>query len=207
MWRNCVKGAVLAGAIALCGTASFAQPTTSGKSTDATLVLAGGCFWGVEAVFEHVNGVRSVVSGYARYETRTSRSDVPIEAVRIVYDPSLVARQQLLEIFFTVAHDPTSRDAQGPDRGPEYRAVVFHENEDDRGASEAYRAQLERQRRFTRPIITEIQPLASFVIAEPAHQDYASRHPNDAYIVQNDAPKLSHLQRQFPALYRSSRVP
>jgi len=199
--------AVAASAAAVCATVAVAQPVTSGKSADATLVLAGGCFWGVEAVFEHVNGIRSVVSGYARYETRTSRSDVPIEAVRIVYDPSLVARQQLLEIFFTVAHDPTSRDAQGPDRGPEYRAVVFHENEDDRGASEAYRAQLERQRRFTRPIVTEIQPLASFVIAEPAHQDYAARHPNDAYIVQNDAPKLSHLQRQFPALYRSRRAP
>ena len=133
MWY--VKGAVVAGAIALCGTAPFAQPTRS-TSPDATLVLAGGCFWGVEAVFEHVNGVRSVVSGYARYETRSSRSDVPVEAVRIVYDPTIVARQQLLEIFFTVAHDPTSRDAQGPDRGPEYRAVVFHETDEDRSASE-----------------------------------------------------------------------
>lgn len=155
MWRRCVKGAVVVGAVALCDTASFAQPTRS-SSPDAMLVLAGGCFWGVEAVFEHVNGVRSVVSGYARYQTRTSRSDVPIEAVRIVYDPTLVARQQLLEVFFAVAHDPTSRDAQGPDRGPAYRAVVFHENEDDRSASEAYRAQLEQQKRFTRPIVTEI---------------------------------------------------
>ncbi len=193
--------------IALCSTTAVAQPAVGGKSAEATLVLAGGCFWGVEAVFEHVIGVRSVVSGYARYETRASRSEVPIEAVRIVYDPTLVARGQLLEIFFNVAHDPTSRDRQGPDIGPEYRAVVFHENEDDRRASEAYRARLARQQQVTRPIVTEIQPLASFMIAESHHQDYAARHPNDAYIVQNDAPKLSNLQRQFPALFRSSRAP
>ncbi|MGH7712653.1 MAG: peptide-methionine (S)-S-oxide reductase MsrA [Gemmatimonadaceae bacterium] len=189
---------------------AIAQPTPApSKPVEATLVLAGGCFWGVEAVFEHLQGVRSVTSGYAQYGTRNSasRSDVPIEAVRIVYDPMRVTHRQLLEVFFGVAHDPTSRDRQGPDDGPEYRAVVFHTTERERDASEAYRAELVKLKRFPRPIVTEVQPLASFKVAEAFHQDYAARHPNEPYIIHNDAPKLLRLKQLYSMLYRDERAP
>ncbi|HJR58913.1 MAG TPA: peptide-methionine (S)-S-oxide reductase MsrA [Vicinamibacterales bacterium] len=171
---------------------------------EATAVLAGGCFWGVEAVFEHVRGVRSVTSGYARY---THASSPPrIEAVRIVYDPSRVSYRQLLEVFFLVAHDPTSMDRQGPDAGSEYRAAVLHETSAERDAAEAFVAELTRTGEFARPIVTEIRELDTFRTAEPGHQDYAARHPADPYVLQNDAPKLSRLQRRFPSLYQAERA-
>lgn len=170
---------------------------------EATAVLAGGCFWGVEAVFEHVRGVRSVTSGYARYPDATSPAR--IEAVRIVYDPSRLSYRQLLEIFFLVAHDPTSRDRQGPDAGPEYRAVVLHTTPAERQAAEAYIAELAAARRFGGAIVTEVQALAAFSVAEPFHQDYAERHPEAAYVVQNDLPKLARLRALFPALYEVRR--
>jgi peptide-methionine (S)-S-oxide reductase len=132
---------------------------------------------------------------------------VPIEAVRIAYDPKAITHRQLLEVFFSIAHDPTSRDRQGPDAGPEYRAVVFHASDDEQKGSEAYREELSRQGRFARPIVTEVRRLVDFQIAEPFHQDYASRHPNDPYIVYNDAPKLVRLKQQFPALYQEQRAP
>lgn len=178
------------------------------QANHTMLVLAGGCFWGVEAVFEHVRGVHSVTSGYARYGSpNEDHSPVPIEAVRITYDPNVITHRQLLEVFFTIAHDPTSRDRQGPDAGPEYRAVVFNASDKEQKASEAYRDELTRQGRFARPIATEVRRLADFQIAEPFHQDYASRHPNDPYIVYNDAPKLVRLKQQFPALYQEQRAP
>lgn len=173
-----------------------------------TLVLAGGCFWGVEAVFEHIRGVQSVTSGYARYgQPNEDHSPVPIEAVRITYDPKVITHRQLLEVFFLVAHDPTSRDRQGPDVGPEYRAVVFHASDLEQKESEAYVADLSRQGRFKHPIATEVRRLAGFEIAELFHQDYASKHPTDPYIVYNDEPKLVHLKQRFPALYQEQRAP
>jgi peptide-methionine (S)-S-oxide reductase len=156
-------------------------------------VFAGGCFWGVEAVFEHLRGVHSAVSGYASGQ---------IEAVRISYDPAEISYRELLEVFFTIAHDPTQRDHQGPDAGPEYRAVVYYLEGSERQAAETYVAELERAHVFTRPIVTEIQPLGDFRVAESFHQDYAARHPKDLYIVSNDLPKLERLRRQFPRLYR-----
>lgn len=178
------------------------------QSSDATLVLAGGCFWGVEAVFEHIRGVQSVTSGYASYGSpNEDHSLLPIEAVRIAYDPQVITHRQLLDVFFTIAHDPTSRDRQGPDAGPEYRAVVFNASAEEQTASEAYRDELTRQGRFARPIVTEVRRLAAFEIAEPFHQDYAARHPNEPYIVYNDAPKLVRLKQQFPALYQEQRAP
>jgi peptide-methionine (S)-S-oxide reductase len=183
--------------------------TAQGKPAESTMYLAGGCFWGVEAVFEHLRGVQSVTSGYARYGKPKSDSDspVPIETVRIVYDPTRITQRQLLEVFFSVAHDPTSKDRQGPDIGPEYRAVVFYESEQDRKSSEAFRAELSHSGRFSRPIVTEIQALGAFSIAEALHQDYAARNPNEAYIVINDAPKLARLKQQFPQLYQEKRAP
>ena len=187
---------------------TVALSAVASQPSSDTLVLAGGCFWGVEAVFEHVRGVQSVTSGYASYGSpNEDHSPVPIEAVRVTYDPKVITHRQLLEVFFTIAHDPTSRDRQGPDAGPEYRAVVFNASDEEQQASEAYRDELTRQRRFARPIATEVRRLADFQIAEPFHQDYASRHPNDAYIVYNDAPKLVRLKQQFPALYQEQRAP
>lgn len=183
------------------------QDARAASSTDATAVFAGGCFWGVEAVFEHVRGVRSVISGYARHNAGQSRSEVPTEAVRITYDPSTVTFEQLLDVFFTIAHDPTSRDRQGPDEGPEYRAVVYYENAEQHTAAEAYVAAAGAWRRFGAAIVTEIRSLGSFRVAEPFHQNYAAQHPADPYIVYNDLPKLRHLQQTFPALYQKNRAP
>lgn len=171
---------------------------TGAPSTDATAVFAGGCFWGVEAVFEHVRGVRSVASGYA---------DEGIEAVRIVYAPDQVSYEDLLSVFFRVAHDPTQRDHQGPDVGPEYRAVVYYRTAEQHQRVTTYIAELERSRRFPGPIVTEVRALGTFRVAETFHQDYAARHPDDPYIVVNDAPKMLLLRRAFPALYRESAGP
>ena len=175
---------------------------------ESTAILAGGCFWGVEMTFEHVRGVRSVTSGFARYRTADgSASAAPVEAVQIVYDPSVVTYRQLLEVFFAIAHDPTSRDRQGPDAGPEYRAIVYHDDAEQKATADAYVGELGASGRFQRPIVTEIQPLRRFVAAEAFHQDYGARHPNEPYIVQNDAPKLLALRQKFPALYVDRRAP
>jgi peptide-methionine (S)-S-oxide reductase len=163
----------------------------------ATAVLAGGCFWGVEEVFEHTRGVRSATSGY---------TDGVIEAVRVVYDTTQVSYRELLQVFFTIAHDPTSRDHQGPDVGPEYRAVVYYLDAAQEAAARAMVAELTAAHRFSRPIVTEIRALKSFREAEAFHQDYALRHPGDPYIVINDLPKLERLRREFPRLYREQRA-
>jgi peptide-methionine (S)-S-oxide reductase len=124
-----------------------------------------------------------------------------------VYDPSRVGYRQLLEVFFTVAHDPTSRDRQGPDAGPEYRAAVLYQSSAERETASAFMAELKRSGRFTQPIVTELRQLSAFSVAEAFHQDYGARHPDDPYIVRNDAPKLVHLQESFPALYQDRRSP
>ncbi|HTL05735.1 MAG TPA: peptide-methionine (S)-S-oxide reductase MsrA [Gemmatimonadales bacterium] len=162
-------------------------------SGEATAVFAGGCFWGVESVFEHVHGVRAAVSGYA---------DGMIEAVRLRYDPEQVSYRELLEVFFLIAHDPTQRDRQGPDVGPEYRAVVYYGSPEQRQAVMGYLAELEGSHRFSKPIVTEVRPLGPFRVAEPFHQNYAVRHAKDPYIVINDAPKLERLRRAYPGLFQ-----
>ena len=171
---------------------------------DAAAILAGGCFWGTEAVYEHLKGVRSVTSGFANAPAGTP---VAVEAVRIVYDPAIISYWQLLEVFFAVAHDPTSRDRQGPDAGAEYRAVVFYQTDQERDAAGAYLAELVKGKRFAKPIVTEVLSLAKFTVAPSFHQDYGFQHPDEPYIVQNDAPKLVHLKRDFPALYQERRAP
>lgn len=161
-------------------------------------MFAGGCFWGVEWVFEHVTGVRSVTAGYG---------PDGVESVDIRYDPAKLTYRQLLEVFFLVAHDPTSRDRQGPDAGPEYRAVVFVTDSTQRREAGGYVAELTAQRRFARPIVTELQAFREFRIAEDFHQDFAEKHPSDPYIVANDVPKLAKLKHHFPSLYRASPSP
>ena len=181
----------------------------AGAVKPAVAVFAGGCFWGVEAVFEHVAGVTDVVSGFAGGDASTahymsvgSGRTGHAESVRVTYDPAKVTYEQLLHVFFTVAHDPTQLDRQGPDVGPQYRSVVFYATEAQHRAAEAYIAELTRTKAFPKPIVTELVPLRGFYEAEAYHQDYAAKHPRDRYIVVNDAPKVARLRQQFPDLYR-----
>jgi len=174
-------------------------------------VFAGGCFWGVEAVFEHVKGVRAAVSGYAGGTMRSpSYEDVitgrtgHAESVRVVYDPAQVSYEDLLRVFFLVAHDPTQRNRQGPDVGTQYRSMVFYTDEAQRQAAEATVEELTRTRAYLRPIVTEIVPLTRFYEAEAYHQNYAARHPDQPYIVYYDAPKVEQLRRRFPSLFRNT---
>lgn len=173
-----------------------------------TAVLAGGCFWGVQAVFEHVKGVTAVTSGYsggaaetANYETVSDGNTGHAESVRITYDPSQITYGQLLKVFFSVAHDPTELNRQGPDTGTQYRSVIFYSNEEQRRIAEAYVNQLNQAKVFERPIVTQIVRLRGFYKAELYHQDYAVKHPDDPYIVTNDLPKVAELRKQLPDLY------
>ncbi|HKT60317.1 MAG TPA: peptide-methionine (S)-S-oxide reductase MsrA [Gemmatimonadales bacterium] len=174
-----------------------------------TAVFAGGCFWGVEAVFDHLNGVSTAISGYAggkvrspTYEEVSTGNTGHAESVLVVYDPSRISYDQLLQVFFTVAHDPTQLDRQGPDVGSQYRSIVFYRNDAQREAARRYIAKLEAAKVYRGPIVTEVVPLDGFNRAEAYHQDYLAHHPHQPYIVINDAPKLEALQREFPALYR-----
>ncbi|MBV8860219.1 MAG: peptide-methionine (S)-S-oxide reductase MsrA [Acidobacteria bacterium] len=178
--------------------------------SEQKLVLAGGCFWGVEAVFEHVKGVTDVKVGYsggtaktADYETVSTGRTGHAESVEITYDPSQVTYGQLLKVFFAVAHDPTELNRQGPDSGPQYRSVIFYSGEEQKRVALAYVAQLNQAKVFARPVVTQVVRLDSFYPAEAYHQDYAAHHPDDSYIVYNDLPKVENLRRQFPQLYTS----
>jgi peptide-methionine (S)-S-oxide reductase len=171
-------------------------------------VLAGGCFWGMEAVFEHVRGVRDVVSGYAggsaedaRYDRVTTERTGHAEAVRIVYDPHQVSYGQLLRIYVSAAHDPTEVDRQGPDSGPSYRSAIFPQNAAQRRAASAYLAQLGAARTFARPIATRIES-GAFYPAEAWHQDFMRRNPRHPYIMHWDAPKLAGFRTMFPGSWR-----
>ena len=179
------------------------------SASEQTAVFAGGCFWGVEAVFRHVKGVTSATSGYTggplaspSYEQVSSGTTGHAESVRVMYDPSQVSYEQLLQVFFAVAHDPTQRNRQSPDVGTQYRSVVFYSTPEQQHAAEAYVAKLRGAKTFSRPIVTEIVPLRTFYTAESYHQNYLALHPNAPYIVINDAPKLEHLRQEFPALYQ-----
>lgn len=195
------------------GSASpFPAPTVDEPQAKASgqeaAVLSGGCFWGVQAVFKHVNGVISATSGYtggaastAHYEMVSEGNTGHAESVRVVYDPSKITYGELLKIFFSVAHDPTEVNRQGPDEGTQYRSMISYANTEQKKIAEAYVAQLTKARVFSKPIATQIVPLNGFYPAEAYHQDYAARHPNDPYIFFNDAPKVAHLKKQFPELY------
>ena len=171
-------------------------------------VLAGGCFWGVEAVFEHVKGVADVRSGFAGGERKTATYDKVssgvtrhAEAVRIVYDPKVVGYGDLLRIFFAVVHDPTQVNRQGPDVGPQYRSAIFPQSEAQARVARAYIAQLSKQRTFKKPIATKLEQ-GAFVAAEAYHQDFMRKNPTHPYIVYHDKPKVAALKRQFPASWK-----
>lgn len=177
---------------------------------EQSAVFAGGCFWGIQAVFLHVNGVKSATSGYsggdagrANYEAVSSGATGHAESVQVVYDPSRVSYGQLLKVFFSVAHDPTQLNRQGPDVGTQYRSAIFYANDEQRQIAGDYIQQLNRAKVFARPIVTQIGKLAAFHPAESYHQNYVAQHPDSLYVVINDLPKLEYLKTTFPRLYRA----
>jgi peptide-methionine (S)-S-oxide reductase len=178
--------------------------TTKGEQT---AVFAGGCFWGVEAVFDHVKGVAKAESGYAggsadsaRYYTVASGATGHAESVRIIYDPSQITFGQLLKVFFSVVHDPTELNRQGPDVGTQYRSAIFYTSEEQKRISESYIQQLDQAKVFSAKIVTQVAPLKAFYVAEDYHQNYLVNHPNEPYIVYNDMPKLMNLRKSLPEM-------
>jgi peptide-methionine (S)-S-oxide reductase len=178
-----------------------------------TAVFAGGCFWGVQGVFQHVRGVSSAVSGYAggdrgsaKYAVVSRGGTGHAEAVKVTYDPRQVSYGQLLHVFFSVVADPTMLNAQGPDRGTQYRSAMFPQSPGQRETAERYIAQLGKEGAWKRPIVTRVEPFKGFYPAEAHHQDYLTLHPESAYIRRNDLPKVAALKATFPALYRSNPV-
>jgi peptide-methionine (S)-S-oxide reductase len=200
-------------ALALMVAGSFVPTQIASAATPApakteTVVFAGGCFWGIQSVFQHTRGVVSATSGYAGgsvdrpdYEQVGSGRTGHAESVKVVFDPAQVSYAQLMRIFFSVAHDPTQLNRQGPDVGTQYRSAVFYTTEDQKKATEAYIDQLNKAHIYPRAIVTEVKPSKSFYVAEAYHQNYAELHPDQPYIAINDAPKVANLRKQFPELY------
>lgn len=178
------------------------------QSSEQTVVVAGGCFWGIQAVFQHVKGVTKATSGYAGGKASTAEYEVVsmgntghAESVEVTYDPSKVTFGELLQVFFSVAHDPTQLNRQGPDDGTQYRSVIFYTSDEQKKIADAYIAQLDAAKVFPQKIVTQVTPLQGFYRAEAYHQNYAANNPTSPYIMFNDAPKVSNLKKEFPALY------
>ncbi len=209
---------ILVGFTFACSTADASSTPLPDPEVDAPLakskgeqkaVLAGGCFWGIEAVFQHVKGVSDARSGYAGgdaasadYRKVSSGTTGHAESVQVTYDPSQVTYGQLLKVFFSVAHNPTELNRQGPDRGTQYRSAIFYANEEQKVIAESYIKQLDRVKVFSQPIVTQVAPLETFYDAEDYHQDYLAQHPNEPYIVIHDMPKVENLRKQLPELYK-----
>ena len=184
------------------------EPVAMSKG-QPTAVFAGGCFWGIEAIFEHVKGVKEATSGYAggdaataNYDTVSSGRTGHAESVRLKYDRSQITYGQLLKVFFSVGLDPTELNRQGPDEGPQYRSVLFVTNAEQKRVAEAYIAQLNQAKVFKRPIVTQVMPLTEYFLAEIYHQDFVEKNPTNRYVAMFDLPKLEHLKKQFPQLYK-----
>jgi peptide-methionine (S)-S-oxide reductase len=184
--------------------------TTPPKLEKAT--FGAGCFWGVEAVFEHMKGVKAVVSGYAGgtvvnpdYETVTSGRTGHAEAVKVTFDPAVVSYETLLAVFFTVAHNPTELNRQGPDVGTQYRSAIFFTNAEQQKSATTVISQLTQAKAFSRPIVTQVAPLSKFYDAESYHQNYLYSHTDQPYIVYNDLPKIDALKKQYPALWEKTQ--
>ena len=185
----------------------------AGGASPEVAVVAGGCFWGVQGVFQHVDGVIGAVSGYdggaaatAHYDMTSRGNTGHAESVRVVYDPHKITYGRILQVFFSVAHDPTELDRQGPDEGTQYRSAIFPQNDEQARVAKAYIAQLDQAHAFSAPIVTSIEPGKTFYRAEAYHQDFLARNPTYPYIVYNDLPKLENLKRLFPELYRPDPV-
>jgi peptide-methionine (S)-S-oxide reductase len=188
------------------------QPAPEGGTSDF-VVLAGGCFWGVQGVFQHVKGVTNAVSGYAGGEAKTARYNAVMtgktghaEAVQVTFDPQQISYGRILQIFYSVAHDPTQLNRQGPDAGTQYRSAIFPRNADQGRTAKTYIAQLDQARAFDAAIVTKIEPDREFYAAEVYHQDFMTRNPTHPYIVYNDIPKIRDLKRIFPDVYRAEPV-
>ena len=189
------------------GLAALSNATAAPAEQSA--VFAGGCFWGVDAVFKHVKGVSDVASGYAggnettaHYEQVSNGNTGHAESVRVRFNPAQVSYQQLLQVFFSVAHDPTQLNRQGPDVGSQYRSAIFYTSAEQQKIAQSYIQQLTAARNFSAPIVTQVVPLQQFYPAEGYHQNYLALHPHQPYILFNDMPKLEALHKQFPALYQ-----
>jgi peptide-methionine (S)-S-oxide reductase len=207
-------------AVTACATAEEAvtipAPTLDNpKASGAlqTIVLSGGCFWGVQGVYEHMNGVRRALSGYAGGQGHTAHYEVVsggdtghAESVQITFDPKEVSVGEILQVFFSVAHDPTQLNRQGPDSGSQYRSAIFYADAQQEKIARAYIAQLDQAKVFRKPIVTRVDPLKGFFPAEDYHQDYLLRNPREPYIVFNDLPKIKNFQRLLPTLYRGKPV-
>jgi peptide-methionine (S)-S-oxide reductase len=199
---------------AVLSAASLPNPAIDAPKSDKkteVAVVAGGCFWGIEAVFDSLKGVTDAVSGYtggnkstAHYEIVSTGTTGHAESVQITYDPSQISYGQLLKIFFTV-HDPTEINRQGPDDGSQYRSEIFYTNEEQKKIAEAYIQQLNSSKVFRKPIATKIEPLKEFYRAEDYHQDYAVKNPNQGYIVVNDLPKVAHVRQEFPSMVKGTK--
>jgi peptide-methionine (S)-S-oxide reductase len=190
-----------------------AVDTPQQSAASETAVLAGGCFWGVQAVFQHVKGVKDAVSGYAggtketaQYETVSAGRTGHAESVAVTFDPSVISYGAILQVYFSVAHNPTELNRQGPDTGTQYRSAIFARDEAQRQVAQAYIAQLDKAGVFRGPIVTEVKDLTGFYPAEAYHQNYATRHPDNPYIAINDLPKVENLKRLFPALHQDAPV-
>ena len=217
IFLNVVIGLVGVG-MAACSSIAASARSIPDPAVDAPLastkgqqiaVLAGGCFWGVEAVFEHVKGVSDVRSGYsgganetARYEKVGTGETGHAESVKITYDPAQISYGQLLKVFFSVAHDPTELNRQGPDTGTQYRSAIFYANDEQKRIARAYIDQLNQAKLFDLSIVTEVAALKSFNDAEAYHQNYLANHPDEPYIVINDMPKVENLKKELPGLYK-----
>jgi peptide-methionine (S)-S-oxide reductase len=189
------------------------QAASDGQAASETAVLAGGCFWGVQGVFQHVSGVTSAVSGYAGGEKNTAHYELVgsgrtghAESVRVTFDPRKISYGRILQIYFSVAHDPTQLNRQGPDLGTQYRSAIFPANAEQARVAKAYIAQLNQARVYDAAIVTKIEPGREFYAAEDYHQDYMTLHPAQPYIVYNDLPKIDDLKKAFPDLYRADPV-
>jgi len=186
-----------------------ADDALQSKSGKVTAVFAGGCFWGTQSVFERVKGVVATTAGYAggsaytaTYDQVTTETTGHAESVKVVYDPSKITYGKLLQIFFSVVHDPTQLNRQGPDVGTSYRSAIFYTSEEQRKISTAYIAQLDAARAFSKPIVTQVVPLKGFYDAESYHQDYALHNPDNPYILVCDRPKIEALKKEFPELFQ-----
>jgi len=206
MKRRMMLVAAMLASVALSSANAARAPRTKNEQT---IIFSGGCFWGIQSVFEHTKGVISAVSGYAggwadhpSYEQVSSGTTGHAESVRVTFDPSQVSLDQLLKVFFTVAHDPTQLNHQGPDVGTQYRSMVIYTNDDQERAVKAYIAQLADAHVYAKPIVTQVVAYKSFYPAEEYHQHYAERHPDQPYIAIYDAPKVANLKKDFPQLYR-----
>jgi len=203
---------ICSAALSLVSARTFPPPPvdeTSPASKKETAVLAGGCYWGVEEVFDHVKGVTAVVSGYSGGDKKTARPELieagktrHAESVKITYEPSKITYGQILQLFFSVVHDPTEVNRQGPDTGPQYRSIIFYASDEQKNIAEAYIRQLDASGVYPQKIVTEVVPFQAFYSAGEAQQHYSARHPDQPYVIQNDVPKVQALKEQYPQFYK-----